>query len=164
MTNGIYKFPLIAFALSVAAKLVYFFYYNGNEDLDMGVRFAYLLFFLIALVLGVSTWKRQTPRSAFTEDVKTGMKITSVYGLLLALFTWIYYKWINPAYFEDKIKEAIDAAPEESLEQIQQTVELIFSASTHSTITLFGTIVIGFFYVLVITLLLRWQANQLSQE
>ncbi len=164
MEPGLYRYPIAAFILSVVAKLGYFYFMVEDEDIDVGVRFAYLLFFLIALVVGLATWKQSNPRSKFTEDVKTGMKIASVYAILLSAFTWIYYSWINPAYFAGKINEAVGAASEETLEQVQSTASFIFDPFTHSTITLFGTVVIGFFYVLVLTLLLRWQAKQLYQE
>lgn len=155
--NGYVKYALGAAGLSVLAKLVYFFQFSPDEDWDMYVRFFYLLVFLIALMLGVRE-ERSLRTTTFTDDVKSGMKVTSVYAMVLSLFTWLYYKFINPAYFAERINRVVTAATEagqEDLENTRNTAEFIFNAFTHSTLTLFGMMVVGFFYTLVLVLLLR---------
>ena len=103
-----------------------------------------------------------------------GMSIYSyVYVLLLFLpfcllvvflpfFTFLYYKVINPTYFSSKIQAAVDAVEATGsngadLEQVRNTASFVFNAFTHSTLTLFGLMVIGFFYTLILTLLFRYK-------
>lgn len=160
--QGIYKYPLLGAGLGILTKLGYFFFAAPNQTLDMWVRFAYLLFFLGSLMAGIMVWKQRLPQSGFTQDVKTGMKITSVFALIISSFTWIYYKWIETNYFQKRIQESIENVPQEQVEQSREFAEFIFDPFTHSTITLFGSMIIGFFYTLVIVLMLRWFTKQFN--
>ena len=87
-------------------------------------------------------------------------KIASIYALVISAFTWLYYAVINPDYFANKISGAVKEAealnmPVEDVDQVRNTVEFIFDAFTHSTITLFGYIAIGFFYTIILVMLFR---------
>ncbi|GAB5539454.1 MAG: hypothetical protein Salg2KO_15570 [Salibacteraceae bacterium] len=146
---------IIAALTCVIAKMSYFLILAPDEAWDNYVRLYYLFAFLVALFFGLRSYKKSFLNSDFTHDVKTGMKITSIFALIVALFTWVYYRWINPSYFEQRIEEAIAQAPAESVEAITSNVELIFNPFTHSTITLFGMMVIGFFYTLIVVLIMR---------
>lgn len=135
----------------------YFLWLYPNDDWDMYVRFGYLLFFLLALFLGLKSYKGKYPTADLTSDVKTGMKTTSIFALIISSFTWVYYKFVNPAYFANKIEDVKIAAQqsEEATENAINTAEFIFNAFIHSTITLFGMMVIGFFYTLILVLIMR---------
>ena len=146
---------IIAALTGVIAKMTYFLTLAPKEAWDNYVRLFYLLAFLIALFFGLRSFKKRATRSDFTHDVKTGMKITSIFSLIISIFTWVYYKWIDPEYFANRISEAMSQAPEESIEAVETNVSFIFNAFTHSTITLFGMMVIGFFYTLIVVLIMR---------
>tara|TARA_B100000902_G_C27259427_1_gene889794 strand:- start:1131 stop:1628 length:498 start_codon:yes stop_codon:yes gene_type:complete len=145
----------IAALTCVIAKMIYFLFLPPNEAWDNYVRLFYLLAFLIALFFGLRSFKIRATRSDFTHDVKTGMKITSIFALIISIFTWIYYTWINPEYFANRISDALSQAPEESIEAIETNASFIFNAFTHSTITLLSMMVIGFFYTLIMVLIMR---------
>lgn len=149
------KYAITAALISVIAKMTYFLTLSPDDSWDMYIRFFYLLTFLVALFMGLRAYKIAEPLSDFTRDVKTGMKTASVYGLVISAFTFIYYKWVNPAFFAAKIQENVDIAPPELVDSIKANSEFIFSPFTHSTITLFGIMTIGFFYTLVLVLLMR---------
>lgn len=83
------------------------------------------------------------------------MKVTSVFALIIAAFTYVYYAFIHPSYFENMRATRIAAAPEAQVEAITSNVEFIFSPFIHSTITLMGLMVIGFFYTIILVLILR---------
>jgi len=158
MKDPILNAGVIAGLVSVILKMVYFLGFYPNDDFDMYVRFAYLLAFLLALFLGLRAWKGDHLDSKLVDDVKAGMKVASLYALILAPFTYIYYKWINPEYFQDRMEQAIAAAQEstpDQVEQVRETVSFIFDAFTHATITLFGLLFIGFLYTLVIVAIFR---------
>jgi len=162
MKNLIVNISVTAAMASVIGKMLYFIFLAPDESFDMYTRFFYLLCFLIALFIGLRAWKKDKMNIVFTEDVKTGMKIVSIYAIIISAFTFIYYKYINPNYFAQKVQAAIDAvassgSPEKDLEQVRDTASFVFNAFTHSTLTLFGLMVIGFFYTLVLTLLFRYK-------
>lgn len=153
--NNITKYAVSSALVAIIARMTYFLVLSPDEDWDMYVRFFYLLLFLLALFLGLRAEKIDQPKSLFTTDIKTGMKITSVFAIIITGFTFLYYKWINPAYFEDKIQTALDASSPDQLENTKRWVELIFSAFSHSTLTLVGVIVIGFIYTVVLVAIMR---------
>jgi len=162
MKNPIVNISVTAAMASIIGKMLYFIFLAPDESFDMYTRFFYLLCFLIALLIGLRIWKKDNMNIAFTEDVKTGMKVVSIYAIIISAFTFIYYKYINPGYFAQKIQAAVDAvassgSPEADLEQVSDTASFVFNAFTHSTLTLFGLMVIGFFYTLVLTLLFRYK-------
>ena len=155
--NTVIKFALPAALVAIIFKMCYFLWLAPDESWDMYVRFGYLLLFLIALFLGLRDFKSNNKRSDFTKDVKEGMKVTSVFSIVISSFTWLYYKWINPAYFANRIAE-LNSNPlmeEKEAENVKNTAEFIFNAFTHSTITLFGLMVLGFFYTLILVLIMR---------
>lgn len=162
--NTYLRYALGAALLAIIAKMTYFLQFSPDEDWDMYVRFFYLFVFLLALLLGLRQARHDRPQSTFGYDVKAGMKVTSVFALILSAFTWLYYKIINPSYFTGRINDAVTAAKDagqDDLESVRNTVEFIFNAFTHSTITLFGMMVIGFFYTLVLVLIMRAKPNAL---
>lgn len=155
--NTITKFALPAALVAIILKMSYFIWLAPDESWDMYVRFGYLLVFLLALFLGLRDFKSTNKRSDFAKDVKEGMKVTSVFSIIVSSFTWLYYKWINPAYFENRIAElnSIPLMEEKQAENVKNTAEFIFNAFTHSTITLFGLMVLGFVYTLVLVMIMR---------
>lgn len=158
----IYLIALAAAALALAAKLIYFFAFAPNEEFDLYVRFFYLLALLLALFFGLRLYKSLNRESSFAGDVKTGMKIASVFALIVSAFTWTYYKLINPGFFAERIQRAVGAVqtgdPGQA-ENVRKTAEFIFNPFTHSTITLFGLMVLGLFYTLILVLIFRSNAG-----
>ena len=153
--NNITKYAVAAALAAIIARMTYFLLLAPDEEWDMYVRFAYLLLFLLALFLGLRAEKIDQPQSSFTTDIKTGMKITSIFAIIISSFTFLYYKWINPAFFADKIQNVIDNASGDQAENAQRWAELIFSPFSHSTLTLLGVIVIGFFYTIILIMIMR---------
>ncbi len=162
MKNPIINISVSAAMASIIGKMLYFIFLAPDDTFDMYTRFFYLLCFLVALFIGLRIWKQQNPNLVFTEDVKSGMKIVSIYAIIISAFTFLYYKVINPSYFSSKIQATVDAVEATGsngadLEQVRNTASFVFNAFTHSTLTLFGLMVIGFFYTLILTLLFRYK-------
>lgn len=168
MQHPIRNIALIAAFASIIAKMLYFIFLAPDKAFDMYVRFFYLLCFLAGLFFGVRSWKIQRGASAFTDDIKSGMKVASIYALVVSGFTWLYYAKINPGYFAQRIEERVHAAEQAiaagaenadqiDLAQVEQTVGFIFNAFTHASLTLFGLMALGFFYTIIIVMLFRWK-------
>jgi len=160
--NRIYGFAIGSALLAIAAKLTYYFVFAPDEQLDLYVRFFYLLALLLALFFGMREAKLRSQGSSFAEDVKAGMKAVSVFALLLSAFTWVYYKLINPGFFTARIKQTVDMAQENgqsNIDKIRETAEFIFNPFIHTTITLFGLMVLGLFYTLILAVIFRSKAG-----
>ena len=87
MKNPIQNTALIAAFASIIGKMVYHLFFLDTPDFDTYSRFFYLFCFLAALLVGLRSWKIQHPGSPFTEDIKSGMKIASIYALVISAFT-----------------------------------------------------------------------------
>ncbi len=101
-------------------------------------------------------------------DVKAGMRVGAFYALLMSIFSYIFYSWINPAFFPsliesraDELRAGIDSSqttPEE-MEQIMtkfyEFSEFIFSAFQWATFTLFSLVFLSAFYSLIIALIAK---------
>ncbi|MEZ4722433.1 MAG: hypothetical protein R2813_11230 [Flavobacteriales bacterium] len=126
-----------------------------DETMDMYVRFAYLMLFLIALFLGLDIQTRKSRHSI-------GHQIGNESSLCVCLDSLRLYMAILPMdpipeYFEDRI-DVVAKRPEAAGQEAEKalgTAEFIFSPFTHSTITLFGFMVIGFFYTIILVMIMR---------
>ena len=162
MKNPIQNTALIAALVSIIGKMIYHFFLLDQPDFDMYTHFFYLLCFLAALFIGLRSWKIQHLGSKFTDDIKSGLKIASIYSLVISGFTWLYYAKLNPEYFANRIAKAIKAAEDagitlDEIENVRDTTSFIFDAFTHSTLTLFGYIAMGFFYTIILVMFFRYR-------
>lgn len=156
---GFYNIPVYAALLCIIARLLLFSFGPESGWLDHGIRLFYLLVLLIALMWGIVRHrKRFAGEPSFGTEVKAGMKVGSVFVLLIALFTYVFYRFVNPAYFQEKIHTILKSAQGRTtteLENIQATSEFVFSPFTHATATLFIGLLIGFLYTLLMVALVR---------
>mgnify|MGYP006424819833 FL=1 len=159
MKNPVVNTAIIAALVSIIGKMIYHIFLQEVEDMAMNTRFFYLLCFLMALLFGLRNWKSQKGVTKLTDDVKAGMQVTGIFSVIIAAFTYVYYQFINPAYFAERIAERVEHASQNveavDVEQVRNTAEFVFSSFIHSTITLFGFMIIGFFYTLVLVLIMR---------
>lgn len=148
---------------SVVAKLILF-----KLDLDLQKNAMYSAFFNL-LVISVGTFFavrqfkiRAARPTKFQEDVKAGMRTAALYALLMTIFVFVYYSYIDAGFFTKMIESrlaaariAVEQGQEIDLEKTREFGEFIFSPKTHSTITLFGFLVAGAIYSLLITVFMR---------
>ena len=143
------------FALAgIGVKLTTFYF---ALPFEIGI-FGYFLFILFALFLGMRKHIIQNGFLGFGDVLKAGMKIGSIYTLLVAIFTYVYYRFIDYNFFPGQIAERMLAGKEagmsdEQIVQMKDTLEFVFSASTQTTATLIGFMFVGFIYALIWTLI-----------
>ena len=134
------------------------------------------IFFLGALVISIFLALNETKSKELTEpttylmDLKVAMQSVAYFSVIMALFTYVYYKFIDWEFMFDKIAERMDAAKkleltpelntqnltkEEFIESERKLSETLFSASTHATITLMAFMVVGTIYSAILTLIIR---------
>lgn len=132
-------------------------------DGEFAFRLAILLVFLVGLYLFLAAHTA----NHFTGLINKGMRFTALFALGFSMFTLAFYRLVAPEYFEQKIADRMNAAagqPAETVEQVRATAELVFSPFAHSTLTLAGLLITGFFYSLVMAALLRLYAHYSSQR
>ncbi len=143
------------FALAgIGVKLITFFL---ALPFEVGI-FGYFLFILFALFLGMRKHIIQGSYQGFGDVLKAGMKIGSIYAVLVSVFTYIYYSYIDYNFFPGQIAERMLEGKEagmtdEQILQMKDSLEFVFSTSTHTTGTLIGFMFVSFIYALLWTLI-----------
>ena len=170
------KAALIFVAIYVAIKIVLFQSNLQHDDnWSMLGIFANMLFILLASFLGMVWHKRseQNMESIFLSDMKIAMQGAMTYALLIGLFTYSYYSFIDTGHMDvriDKIMtgfEDFDAStltPEQNptgltteqwIQKERDAAKDFYSPWLQSAITTLGLFVLGMIYALIITILYR---------
>ena len=112
---------------------------------------------------GIRLFKKQAvQKTVYLQDVKAGMRVASLYALLMSGFVYLYYSQIDMDYFKVKMAERIDLALQQGvdIEQAKKSMNLVFTPFFQSTITLIGFLILGSFYSAMLSFLVR----KLSKE
>ncbi len=96
----------------------------------------------------------------FNQALKTGIGTAAVAAVVVCLFTFVYYKYMNTAVQENAVAEAIKYATEKNLDadETKKTVEgarQVFSPFVQATSALFGIMVTGFLVSIVSAVALK---------
>jgi len=123
------------------------------------------LFSIIILVVGIYLGIREAKRQngsqiTYGGAIKTGVIVSIITGVLVALFSFLYCTVINPGYAAYMAKEAEKAmvAAHDSPEKISRQLDKVkqdFSTSSQVVMTLVGQIVVGTISSLIIGKFIR---------
>ena len=127
------------------------------------VAFFNLLVISVGVFFGIRQFKILHPQpTGFKDEVKAGMRTCALYAIMMVVFIYVYYNNIDINAFPylvqsrmDMAQSAIDQGHEVDLVNVRQFAEFIFSPKTHATITLFGFLVAGVIYSLLISFFMR---------
>lgn len=165
------KYALIFSFASIIAKII--MWQKGLLETDATPSsMIYLAALLISIFLSLNEvkTKEQTEPTSYFTDLKVAMRSVSYFTIIIAVFTFIYYKYIDWDFMYDRIAARVDAAEaleltkennlrgltkEEFVDSERKIAETIFSPSTHATITLMGFMLIGGIYSTLLTFLVR---------
>lgn len=116
--------------------------------------YGYFLFILFALFFGLRKHFEKKGYQGIGNTVKEGMRIASVYSIVITLFTYIYYTYIDSGFLQSRLTERILEAQElgyseEQIEQVRASGEFFFSVSMHTSFTLFGFMIVGLIYSVI---------------
>ena len=120
-----------------------------------------ILILVVGIYLGTREVRRQNSSSiTYGEAVNTGIIISVIAGVLVALFSLLYCTVINPGYAAYMAKEAEKAmiAAHESPEKINLQMDKIkkeFSTLSQVSMALIGQIVVGTISSLIIGIFIR---------
>lgn len=120
----------------------------------------YFLFLLLAIFFGVRASFLQNPQSTFGQLFKIGARASATFALVVAAFTYVFYKWFDPNYFTGQIATRLDEAKSlgysaEEIERLTGNLEIVFSLSTHLPTTLIGFTLLGISYSLIVALIFK---------
>lgn len=180
--NRTYKIGLIAAFIYIIFELtVVFLGYNHDENVHViafGFNTLILLLAVAFSILSEFNLKLKEGKGvSLLHDIKSGLRTVSVYAVIISLFIFSYYNWIDPEYseiraqqhiartqhenFEEQAKLKMEAAPEmyegKSIEDLRDTneaaIEMILTPSFKNIIpmTLFSLILLGMVYTFLIT-------------
>ena len=159
MLRSSLSIAVYATLFSVITKMVIFSVDTEDYQYIRYSTFAYLLLILLSSFGGIWLFRSKAEGvTTFIQDMKAGVRVTSLYAVLVSFFTFIYYKLIDPGFFQFKIEQAVVIASENEnadLDQARETAEFVFNAFTHSTFTLFAFVFLGALYSVILTWLVR---------
>lgn len=100
------------FLLALIVKLLIYTLHLQHTFIDENIAFLYLLLLLLCAFFGIRNNKlRKLPKATIVrEDIKVGMRTTAYFSILLALFVYVYYAYIDPHYFESEIHHRLVTA------------------------------------------------------
>jgi hypothetical protein len=93
-------------------------------------------------------------RTGFPDLLREGFRNAAVYALLMMLFLWMHYSWLEADLFTQKIDErvAMGVAEGQPEELIRERMEQFFTPFNYATITFFALLITGAFQAFLIGL------------
>ena len=129
--------------------------------------FGNLFVIMIGVFLGIRLFKNISPdKTGFLADVKAGIKVAGMYAVLMSLFVYLYYSFIDSSYFPLKIEEQMRLLEEsgratgDELVKSRETAQFILAPYFLSTVTLILYLLLGTFYSSLITFFVRKVRNE----
>lgn len=143
---------------SVIVKMLVFISNNQFTQIGRYSIFINIFIIMIAVFLGIREYKRQMGnRSTYLEDFKHGMKTAAWFAILLSIFVYCYYSFIDTEYFPQLLQQRLELAESQNfdVEKARETGEIFLSPFFQTTITLMGFILLGAFYSALIAFFVR---------
>lgn len=144
---------LLTAAAVIALRLGLFYSGNPPEGTDfMLVHFlaiVTIVFFTGHAMLG------QDARTRFPDLMRDGFRNAAVYAVLIALFLWIFYSWIDTEEFPRKLAERMALLEAEGMphEKAQASLGAMFTPFNYASITFFALLAVGAFNALLVAIL-----------
>ncbi|MEO8067094.1 MAG: DUF4199 family protein [Flavobacteriales bacterium] len=140
---------LIAFAAITLRWLL-----HADNAITDGHTFSpiHLLALLFIVFFAQHAALRKDREITFPMLVRTGFRNAAVYALLIAVFAYVLYVWIDPLYFPIHINDRVDMAIADGIPEAdaRQRFEAIFSPLNYATITLVAFMGAGIVYALLV--------------
>lgn len=96
----------------------------------------------------------------FNSALKTGIGTAAIAGVIVCVFTYLYFKFMNTGMQDNAVSEAMKYAAENNLseEDAKKTIagaKQFYSPFMQATSALFGIMLAGFFVSVISTLILK---------
>lgn len=170
------RVALIFVACYMAVKIGVFAAGVQHEDIGSILPiFGNMLFILLAVFFGLRVAKKEDAGkpTIFLHDMKMAMQSAVTYTLLIGIFSYCYYRFIDVDFMNVKIDEfmangeGFDAATlspeqnpqgfttEEIIEKERDAAAGFYNSAMQSSLTTLGTFLLGGLYSLIVVLFYR---------
>jgi hypothetical protein len=147
----IYSIGIVAGLIPVLFKTILFF--SGYTESHAGSATNLSELVLIALAIPIAMYVARKDNDGllpFTGAIKTGMAVAALSGIIVCVFTFVYYKYMNTSMVENAVAEATKYAVDKNLspEDTKKTIggaRQVYSPFVQATSALFGIMLAGFF-------------------
>lgn len=143
---------------SIVVKMLVYLTNNQFTDIGRYAIFLNILFIMSAVFLSIREFKKSRgATSDYIEDFKIGMKAAAWYAILLSVFVYTYYSYIDSSYFPTLMESRMELAKEAGVDvkQAKDTAVVVLNPFFQSTITLVGFLLMGAFYSALISYFVR---------
>ncbi len=146
----VYTVGIVAGLIPAAFKTILFLF--GKTEIYGGsyTNLTELVVVALAIPFAVFIARKENDRAiTFNNALKTGIGTAAITGIIVCLFTYLYFKYMNTAMYDNAVSEAIKYAAENKLneDETKKTVEgakQFYSPFVQATSALFGIMLAGF--------------------
>tara|TARA_Y100001934_G_C12027161_1_gene619604 strand:+ start:122 stop:715 length:594 start_codon:yes stop_codon:yes gene_type:complete len=187
--NNAYKVGLVGSSIYIAFELLLVIIGWNHHHYAHVASFAFnslCLLIIVAYSILTAYNKIKHTSPSLIEDIKNGLKTSSIYAIIISVFIFSYYQWIDPSYPEikkqqlleltiqkemskiadEKMKENPDLyynkSKEDLIEMQQDNIIDIMEPSKVFPITLFSLLMLGMVFSFLITALNRAVLSKIS--
>lgn len=164
----------ITFSLvALIIKLVIFSLNMQHGDMENYIRYIYMLLLLITIFFGIRSNKIiEGGKTSFIQDFKAGARTAALFGVIVAVITYIYYAKIDAEFFvmmqnekiailNGKVTEMIQAGTLTKDALVETYYNQLFGIKTmlspyfQAMWTMFGLVFMGLFDSLLFAFLMK---------
>ncbi len=165
----IYSIGIVAGLIPVLFKTILFF--SGYTEAYAGSFTNLAELVVIALAIPVAIFVARKDNGGvlpFNSALKIGMAIAATAGIIVCVYTFVYYKYMNTSMAENAVAEATKYAAEKNLspEDTKKTIggaRQVYSPFVQSTSALFGIMLMGFFVSVISAIALSKEIELLGK-
>ncbi|MCA1764174.1 MAG: DUF4199 domain-containing protein [Flavobacteriales bacterium] len=147
-----------AIKAAVALVLLRLLAFSANVNWEM-LDIAFVAVALAAVIpLAIyAVWPRENVAQGFLKQTAGAMRITAFYGLLITVFLFVFYSFIDREFFEVMqnriIENELQNTPKEQHEKIRNNVPAFFSLGNFTAMVLILFIASAAFYSILFSAL-----------
>jgi len=146
----VYSIGIIAGLIPALFKTILFF--TGYTEAHAGSFTNLTELFVIAIAIPIAVYVARRENDGmlpFNTALKSGMATAAIAGLIVCIFTFVYYKFMNTSILENAVKAATQYAADNKLnaDDTKKTIEgakQVYAPFVQSTSALFGIMIVGF--------------------
>lgn len=157
----VYTVGIVAGLIPAAFKTILFLV--GKTEIYGGSYTNLAELVVVALTIPFSVYvarKENDGLLTFNNALKTGIGTAAITGVIVCLFTYLYFKYMNTAMYEQAVAEATKYVTENNLsaEEAKKNIEgakQFYSPFVQATSALFGIMLAGFFISVISAVVLK---------
>ncbi len=157
--------PIRVALVLITVRLAFFFADYNWPPFEMVYAF-FTFGGLIPLCL-YGIWPRSELNSFF-KDLKDSLRMMLVYGIIMFIFTIIFYAFVDTSFFPEKqteiVKRAIEGSPDADVSKLQANAENFFSLQNFSGLLLLVLMAASLFYAVFFTAIKRVLFGYLAKK